>query len=82
MQRKVIDFALMWLETISVVGFLMLPGLAFIAGCMSGGFLSGLLGMLIATIVSVVIFGGVFLLIQNNQTLKDIRSLMQAKSGL
>ncbi len=82
MKRAVINFVISWLETIAVIGFLLFPLLGLIGGWSASGFLAGLVSALIATIMGVVIFGGLFLLIQNNQTLRDIRALLQAKSEL
>lgn len=82
MKQNVITFVVTWLETIAVIGFLLFPLMGLIGGWGAGGFLGGIIGAFVATIFGVMVFGALFLLIQNNQVLKDIRTLLQAKSGV
>lgn len=79
MKRKVIDFVINWLETIGVIAFLLFPLFGLIGGGQSGGFIGAIVGAFVATVMGVIMFGGIFLLIQNNQTLKDIRTLLENK---
>lgn len=85
MRRRIINFIAGWLETLIVVGFLLCPLVGLVGGIAAnaeggiGMIISGALGALIGTVWGIVFFGILSLLIQNNQTLKDIRSSLQAK---
>ena len=81
MNRKVIHFVITWLETIAVIGFLLFPLIGLVSGWGMGGFIGAIVGVFLATVFGVMVFGALFLLIQNNQTLRDIRALLQAKNS-
>ena len=80
MKQKIITFALSWLETIAVIAFCILPVVVFLGCLFNGQFIAAIIGTFLSIIFNVVIFGGLFLMIQNNQALKDIRTLLQIKA--
>jgi hypothetical protein len=79
MIRNVSNFVVSSLEAIAVIGFLLFPVGGLLGGLGSGGPVGGIVGLFVATVVGVVVFGALFLFIQNNQTLKEIRDLLKAK---
>lgn len=80
MVRKVIDFVVSSLELFSVIGFFLFLLMGFLGGWGSSGFLGAIGGVIVAFIFNVIFFGVLFLVIQNNKVLKEIRDSLQGKS--
>lgn len=93
MKRWVTEFVVSWVGGLTVIGFLLFLVLGTIGGAGAGlsagtdagvsaeaGMIFGAVaGFFFAALWGTFIFGFLFLIIQNNQTLKDIRALLQTK---
>lgn len=80
MVSKVINFVVSSLELFSVIGFFLFLLMGFFGGWGSNGFLGAIGGLIVAFIFNVIFFGVLFLVIQNNKILKEIRDTLQSKA--
>ncbi len=78
MVRTVINFVVSSLELFSVIGFFLVLLLGLIAGAQGGGFIGAIGGLVGAFIFNVMFFGILFLVMQNNKVLKEIRDTLKA----
>lgn len=77
MVRKVINLVVSSLELFSVIGFFLFLLMGFLGGWGSNGFLGAIGGLIIAFVFNVIFFGVLFLIIQNNKILKEIRDTLK-----
>lgn len=73
MIRSVINFVVSSLEVFAVAGFFLSILTSVVVGATGAGFIGAVAGLLGGIIWSVVVFGILFLMIQNNKILKEIR---------
>ena len=78
MVRTLINFVVSSLEIIAVIGFVVAILAGIVMGAQSGGFIGAVVGLLLGTLWSVLVFGLLFLMIQNNKILKEIRDSLRA----
>ncbi|MFZ4125102.1 MAG: hypothetical protein ACOYJ2_03400 [Rickettsiales bacterium] len=90
-RRTIGEFVVGWLESFATVGFLLCPILGVFVGTMFGaeelGGVSGIaggviLGGLIGTFWGILFFGFIFLFLQTNYVLKDIRNSLREANRL
>lgn len=80
MVRKVIDLVVSSLELFSVIGFFLFLLGGFVTGWSSNGFFGAIAGLIVAFVINVIVFGVLFLVIQNNKILKEIRDTLKSKA--
>jgi hypothetical protein len=68
-------------DALSVIGVLVLLVGGLVGGYQAGGGPGAIGGLLAAFVASIVIFGALFIFLEMNQALRDIRRLLESGAG-